>query len=80
MTIHKKDGRKTRQNDRGIAQVLCFARVIFLTTKQNTKSLDKKKGDGVIWEGGGEGGGVSDAMNAASDKKKGDGDIWVPQW
>jgi hypothetical protein len=55
MTIHKKDGRKTRQNDRGIAQVLCFARVIFLTTKQNTKSLDKKKGDGVIWEGGGGG-------------------------
>jgi hypothetical protein len=77
MTIRKKDGRKTRQNDRGIAQVLCFARVIFLTTKQNTKSLDKKKGDGVIWEGGG---GGSDAMNAASDKKKGDGDIWVPQW
>ena len=36
----KKDGLKTRQNDRGIAQVLYFVRVIFRKVRQlYTKSL-----------------------------------------
>ena len=39
----KHNGQKTRQNDRGIAQVLCFARVIFRKVRQlHAKSLKIK--------------------------------------